>query len=85
MRNKQKRLRSSQRGSNSITRQIIKKSAIEAITDGEIEVYVDPFPFKMLTEKEKQQAREEISIWKNGGFVLDGLIAKLENDERFFQ
>jgi len=85
MSKKKYRQKSNQRGSFGIISQKIKKNVIEAITDEEIEVYVDPFPFKLLTEDEKQEARKEIYIWKSGGFVLDGLATRLTLDSRNFQ
>lgn len=85
MNNKSKRRNSGLRGSNGKIRQEQKENAIKAITDEEVAEYVDPFPFKLLTEEEKQEAREEIYIWKSGGFVLDGLATRLTLDPRNFQ
>lgn len=60
------------------------EKAIEAITDKEIADYIDDiYPFELLTEEDKRQAREEIYIWKNGGFVLDGITVELRH--RYFR
>ncbi len=55
-----------------------KNIAMTAITDEQIAEYVSPYPFELLTEEDKRQAREEIYAWKNGGGVLDGLTAELQ-------